>query len=89
MNVTTFRDPCYKQLPFLSEANRGEVIEVVKYELIGMYPLAIRPITQQHNVEESPVIVEPPAEKVKEGPMANLLGDVFSVDTDNMQPHLA
>ena len=36
MNVTTFLDLRYKELPFLSEADREQVIEHIEDELIDM-----------------------------------------------------
>ena len=79
MNNTTFLDPRYKELPFLSTSEKDQVIKNVKVELCSLLVETL--------VEEGPEEVaesntdncdEPPTKRCKESLMCQLLGDVFS-----------
>ena len=37
LNVTTFLDPRYKALPFISDSDKEKVLEQVEEELLDMY----------------------------------------------------
>ena len=72
MNVATFLDPCYKELPFLSYISKRTVIDQVEDELLSMESTEpMEPETPQEKDEE------PPAKKAKKGPVSKLLGDLF------------
>ena len=42
LNVTTFLDPCYKELPFVSDSDKEKVLEQVEEELLDMYSTSNR-----------------------------------------------
>ena len=72
MNVATFLDPCYKELPFLSYISKRTVIDQVEDELLSMEPT--EPTEPEAPLEEDE---KPPAKKAKKGPVSKLLGDLF------------
>ena len=72
MNVATFLDPRYKELPFLSHISKRTVIDQVEDELLSMESTELtEPEAPQEEDEE------PPAKKAKKGPVSKLLGDLF------------
>ena len=82
LNVTTFLDPRYKALPFVSDSNKEKVLEQVEEELLDMYS---NHSSQDNESKEEAATggYEPPAKKSRKddkGPMTPLLGDLFSKD---------
>ena len=72
LNVTTFLDPRYKALPFVSDSDKEKVLEEELLELLDMY--------SNHSSQDN----EPPAKKSRKddkGPMTALLGDLFSKES--------
>ena len=84
LNVTTFLDPRYKELPFVSDSDKEKVLEQVEEELLGMYSTSNRSSQDNESKEEAATgDSEPPAKKSRKGdkgPMTALLGDLFSKD---------
>ena len=77
LNIATFLDPRYKQLPFLSSVEKLEVIDQVEEELLSMDI-----DTPSLSLEEP----EPPVAKKPKSAVSELLGDLFG-EPDDPQPH--
>ena len=71
MNVATFIDPRYRELPFLSHISKRTVKDQVEDELLSME--STEPMEPEAPQEDE----EPPAKKAKKGPVSKLLGDLF------------
>ena len=71
MNVAMYLDPHYKELPFLTLINKQVMVEQVEDELMEMQPQESE--EPEREIEEP----EPPAKKLKKGPVTKLLGDLF------------
>ena len=74
MNVATFLDPHYKELPFLDVISKRRMIDDVEDELLGLE-------AEVHGASEEATSTsqetnEPPPKKHK-GPVSKLLGDLF------------
>ena len=77
MNIATFLDPRYKDLPFLESGSKQRMLEDIKDELLLLDDAHTCESTEQ---EES-MSNAPPAKKHK-GPVSKLLGELF----ENEQP---
>ena len=82
VNVATYLDPRYKELPFLDERNKQRIVDDVRDELLEL------DTTEPTDQEEPPstdseVSEQPPAKKRKEGPVSKLLGDLFQYQGQN------
>ena len=71
MNVATYLDPQYKELPFLTVIKKRLMIDQVEDELMDMQPLESEETGKESGEPE------PPAKKSKKGPVTKLLGDLF------------
>ena len=80
MNVTTFLDPRYKELPFLNGTDRKEVIEQVEEELMAMMMYSTSEQDSQQKESKEDATTELPTNKAKKGSVTTLLGDLFSND---------
>ena len=81
LNIATFLDPRYKELPFLDEPTRRNITDQVWGEL---------PIMEEMEEEEPPEIEEeiqgePPAKKKKD-PVENIIGELFELHTQQYLP---
>ena len=82
MNVTTFLDPRYKELPFVGDSDKEKLLEQVGEDLLDMYSTSNH--SSQHNRSKEEAATgdsELPARKSRkgeEGPLTALLGDLFS-----------
>ena len=78
ITVTAYLDPRYKELPFL---NKSHIIEFIEEELTGQYLL--------DEGDDDVIDLEGPPETGmrEEGPMADLLGDVFNSSSSQKITH--
>ena len=82
MNRVTFLDPRYKELPFLSDGEKSQVIEDVEVELCNL-------LSSEPDIESDIEAVDEPAtKKPKISLMSQLLGDMFSSKTPDDQDQL-
>ena len=80
MNRVTFLDPRYKELPFLSDREKSQVIEDV--ELCNL-------LSSEPDIEsDTEAVDEPATKKPKISLMSQLLGDMFSSKTPDDQDQL-
>ena len=101
LNTSTFLDPRYKELPFLSAADREEIYDNVKTELISMqlalpedqlpdHPTARHSQTETRDLDEND---SRPAKRTRkddkeESRFSKLLGDIFSHETADQPPRI-
>lgn len=71
MNLATYLDPRYKELPFLSSSRKRVVVDQVEDELMGMQPQPPPETLEEDETEE------PQPKRQKKGPVTKLLGDLF------------
>ena len=81
LNIATFLDPRYKELPFLDEPTRRNIPDQVRGEVL---------IMEEMEEEEPPEIEEeiqgePPVKK-KKGPVENVIGELFELHTQQHLP---
>ena len=76
LNIATFLDPRYKELPFLDEPTRRNIPDQVRGEVL---------IMEEMEEEEPPEIEEEiqgePLAKKKKGPVENVIGELFELHT--------
>ena len=73
LNVATYLDPRYKNLPFLAECEKRKALEDVETMVMTH--------SEDKSVEETPLEETEsllPQKKKKSGPLSKLLGDIFS-----------
>ena len=70
MNIATFTDPRYKELPFLDRVTKARVVKQVEDELLDM--------DTHESVEDQTEQQSPAPKRAKKGPMAELFGDLFT-----------
>ena len=81
LNITTFLDPRYKELPFLDQLTRRRIIDEVQDELLVMEE------TEKDNPPEVEEVIEgePPTKK-KKGPVEKIIGELFESHTQQHLP---
>ena len=77
MNIATYLDPRYKDLPFLDDIAKQYMIDDVQDELLALDDSTERPVVPSALIDPDCEEIEIPAAKKKKGPIANLLGDLF------------
>ena len=72
VNITTFLDSRYKELPFLDQLTRRRIIDEVQDELLVMEE------TEKEDPPEVEEVIEgePPSQK-KKGPVEKIIGELF------------
>ena len=65
LNVTTFLDPRYKALPFVSDSDKDKVLEQVKEELLDMYSNTAHKIMSQRRKQQQVALSHPQRSQVK------------------------
>ena len=73
MNLATYLDPRYKELPFLSPNRKRIVVGQVEDELIDMQPQPPPEALEEAPQDETE---EPQPKRQKKGPVTKLLGDL-------------
>ena len=81
LNITTFLDPRYKELPFLDQLTRRRIIDEVQDELLVMEE------TEKEDPPEVEEVIEgePPSKK-KKGPVEKIIGELFESHTQQHLP---
>ena len=81
LNIVTFLDPRYKELPFLDEPTRRNITDQVWGELLIMEEMEEdKPPRNEEEIQG-----EPPA-KMKKGPVENVIGELFELHTQQHLP---
>ena len=87
MNVATYLDPRYKDLPFLDDVAKKMMIDDVQDELVNLDADSVEtPVVSSTVIDLDSLEMEPPSKKQK-GPVANLLGDLFEEQSDDAPLH--
>lgn len=88
LNVVTYLDPRYKNLPYLNEREKREVLQEVESMLMSHVALV-----EARDLEDSTELTSeaddesiPPKKKKKPGPLTKLLGDIFTSEKSYKNP---
>ena len=75
MNLATYLDPRYKELPFLSPSRKRIAVDQAEDELMDMQPQPSPEALEEAPQDETE---EPPLKRQKKGPVTKLLGDLYT-----------
>ena len=75
INMATFLDPRYKELPFLDSYSKREIVDMVEEELISLESDSTNQELRTEEVVDDDL--DPPVSKKKKGPISKLIGDLF------------
>ena len=75
MNLATYLDPHYKELPFLSPSRKRIAVDQAEDELMDMQPQPSPEALEEAPQDETE---EPPLKRQKKGPVTKLLGDLYT-----------
>ena len=81
LNIATFLDPRYKELPFLDDPSKRKIIDQVRDELLVMEEM------EEEEPPQTEVVIqegEPPAKK--KGPVEKIIGELFESHTQQCLP---
>lgn len=78
LNVVTYLDPRYKNLPFLNESEKGKILQDVELMIMDHLSAVENRDVEDRPSEEAENESLPPSKKKKPGPLTKLLGDIFT-----------